>query len=142
MIEEKKFVEVKSPLTMAELSSLLDEDNVITVHISVGLDDLLDCNLEELNYYMDEHIISDCSHCHLTDINYSVVGMTEDSDSPSCVAGSVLLKVSSVIEMDGEKPETKEQEMRRVIEGVLTSSEDGGTMDDIDWEGLRNAIKE
>lgn len=95
---------LKKPLGLKALRNRADDDNRISVNISVPLEILIDNDLEGLNDYADEMILDLKVSGSLMDISYTVVGWTKGSCYGQTIAsGEVVINVNADIsEIEGD----------------------------------------
>ena len=90
---------IRSAVNWASIQSLArkqNQDGRVTFVVEVGLEDLVDRDLEGLNEILDEAVVLDYTW-QPTDIFYRVVGCVGDR-TDAVLSGSVLLEVNCLPE--------------------------------------------
>lgn len=88
---------IRKPLTLRQIKYRADEDDRLTVRVSISLDNLVDFNLESLNNYMDDAIIDSSVIGCLSDISYKVIEGSSKKSDHSILSGSIILEVNADI---------------------------------------------
>ena len=88
---------IRKPLTLRQIKYRSDENDRLTVRVSISLNKLVDLDLESLNDYMDDAIIDSSVMGCLSDIYYRVIEGSSKKSNCDILSGSIILEVNADI---------------------------------------------